>query len=397
MRLFLILIFVIIGNNAYTKDYYQSINIRNQIHNIEQIRQDFLIIDEISKTNQLKFRSASQPSFFTKFASGVVYIHTDSGIGSGAVVKDGLVLTNWHVVDGYDEVKVVFKPSIGIVAKPTEIHRAKVVLVDKRRDLALIKPLYLPKNFQALDIATDTKLDESIVSTNAHCIGHPKGYTWTYTKGTISQIRPNQQWSYYTEKYLSSLDLSEEDKAKELDKSIWHIADVIQVDCAITGGNSGGPLLNDDGKILGINTMVKVDAQNLNFSIAANELVEFINKDIDEPYSVNEFNELTQEPLILKELDDNNDGIIDTILYDFSGNLIADAIFIDDDYNLETGFASGMDYILFDDDENGKYDSRVYWIDNDRYEEYDIEQDGRFDILMIDYEDNGKYDVSKRL
>ena len=56
-----------------------------------------------------------------------------------------------------------------------------------------------------------------------------------------------------------------------------------------------------------------------------------------------------------------------------------------------------MDYILFDDDENGKYDSRVYWIDNDRYEEYDIEQDGRFDILMIDYEDNGKYDVSKRL
>ena len=118
---------------------------------------------------------------------------------------------------------------------------------------------------------------------------------------------------------------------------------------------------------------------------------------IDEPYSVNEFNELTQEPLILKELDDNNDGIIDTILYDFSGNLIADAIFIDDDYNLETGFASGMDYILFDDDENGKYDSRVYWIDNDRYEEYDIEQDGRFDILMIDYDDNGKYDVSKRL
>ena len=94
MRLFLILIFVIIGNNAYTKDYYQSINIRNQIHNIEQIRQDFLIIDEISKTNQLKFRSASQPSFFTKFASGVVYIHTDSGIGSGAVVKDGLVLTS---------------------------------------------------------------------------------------------------------------------------------------------------------------------------------------------------------------------------------------------------------------------------------------------------------------
>ena len=143
--------------------------------------------------------------------------------------------------------------------------------------------------------------------------------------------------------------------------------------------------------------MVKVDAQNLNFSIAANELVEFIIKDIHEPYSVNEFNELTQEPLILQELDDNDDGIIDTILYDFSGNLIADAIFIDDDYNLETGFASGMDYILFDDDENGKYDSRVYWIDNDRYEEYDIEQDGRFDILMIDYEDNGKYDVSKRL
>ena len=54
-----------------------------------------------------------------------------------------------------------------------------------------------------------------------------------------------------------------------------------------------------------------------------------------------------------------------------------------------------LDHI--DDDENDLPETQIYWVDDVMYEEYDIEQDGIFDVLMIDYDDDGNYDEISRI
>ena len=72
-------------------------------------------------------------------------------------------------------------------------------------------------------------------------------------------------------------------------------------------------------------------------------------------------------------------------------------IYVDDDFDLSTGDEAGFDYVLLDADENEIPESRIYWEGNSQYEEYDIEQDGEFDILMIDHNDDGEYDLIQRM
>ena len=102
------------------------------------------------------------------------------------------------------------------------------------------------------------------------------------------------------------------------------------------------------------------------------------------------------EPVILDEIDLDGDGIIDTTIFDMNGNLLPDTYFINEDNNMTTG-VDGVDYVLIDDDENDLPETQIYWVDDVMYEEYDIEQDGIFDVLMIDYDDDGNYDEISRI
>ena len=400
MRKITIFFFVLFfSGNSFAIDINKSISLRNEFIDLDETLQLVSILDEVHKTNFLKFRGAGDETFFSKYADGVVAVFTDDAMGSGAVInEEGLVITNWHVVDGFNEVQVVFKPPSGSTAIPSAIHKSEVIMVDETRDLALLKPLFPPKELTILSIPGNFEFSEEyLISTEAHCIGHPKSYTWTYTKGIVSQIRYQEQWSYFTEKIQSGEILSEDEEKQELDKSIWHIADVIQIDCAINTGNSGGPLLNGDGQLIGLNSKYIEGAQNLNFAVAANEIQSFLEGEISNPISATEFFEITKEPLVLDEIDDNGDGRIDIIVMDYSGNLIADTYIFDDDYDISTGDENGMDLILIDDDENTLAESRMYWEGDTRYEEYDIEQDGTFDVIMIDYKDDGTYEVVKKI
>ena len=158
------------------------------------------------------------------------------------------MLNNLDVGGEKTEVNVVAHPPVGTQAVPSAIHKADVILVDKTRDLALLKPLYPPKNITFLEFDSNYEFnDDYLVSQEAHCIGHPEGYTWTYTKGIISQIRSQEQWSYYTDKLSSNLELSEYEIDKELEASIGHIADVLQIDCSITQGTSVCHIMNENG------------------------------------------------------------------------------------------------------------------------------------------------------
>ena len=392
----ILFLLLFLTSSVFGSEIYDRLSSKKTFRDLDQISLHLEILKNIDKKNTLTFRGAGKENFFTSYADAVVAVFTENGSGSGVVINDKAhVVTNWHVVEDFSEVDVVFKPPVGSKAVPSSIHRSRVLAVDKNRDLALIEPLYPPSNFLQLDFPEDFEFtEEYLVSKEAHCIGHPSGYNWTYTKGIISQIRAQDQWSYYTDELLAE-NLSVSEIESEKDKSIWHIADVIQIDCSISPGNSGGPLLNEKGEILGINSN-GIDGILLNFAIAANEVQTFLSGDIVDPITVKEFEEITLEPVILDEIDLDGDGIIDTTIFDMNGNLLPDTYFINEDNNMTTG-VDGVDYVLIDDDENDLPETQIYWVDDVMYEEYDIEQDGIFDVLMIDYDDDGNYDEISRI
>jgi len=138
------------------------------------------------------------------------------------------------------------------------------------------------------------------VGEEVHAIGHPQGLFWSYTKGVVSQIRNNYKWSY--------------------DKKGTYEATVIQTQTPISQGNSGGPLFNNDGKLVGINTLGAAQGQNLNFSVAVDEVKDLIknrsqfnNKDnITSKPEQKSQNPISQKFPDAKEGSSKKDGIIDT-------------------------------------------------------------------------------------
>ena len=146
----------------------------------------------------------------------------DSGFGSGVVIsEDGLIVTNYHVIHRIDPVIYFYNP------KDLNYYSADIVGIDPVADLALLKvnvpDEYLPLVY--LDIDTEVELAEEVIA-----IGHPMGLQWSVTKGIINHLeRPGKITPY---------------------------VNVIQHSAIINRGNSGGPLVNTDGDIVGINTYI---------------------------------------------------------------------------------------------------------------------------------------------
>jgi S1-C subfamily serine protease len=211
-------------------------------------------------------RGAREIAIFRQAAPAVVLIRTKEGSGSGVVLQTGQVLTNRHVVKGIGRVSIFFKPND--LTQSTEAAEARVgtvQFVDPERDLALISPESLPSNSRFLKIAIR---DDIEVGADVFAIGHPLGYSWTFTQGIVSGVRPiNADGERYT---------------------------AIQTQTPINPGNSGGPLLNPNLEVVGINTWVRDisnvereqvsgqevtitrPAQGLNFAVSAHDVRGFI-------------------------------------------------------------------------------------------------------------------------
>jgi putative serine protease PepD len=156
----------------------------------------------------------------------VAYVAADTAegqaTGSGFVVSgDGLIVTNAHVVDGATRVQVKIGTS-------SAARSAEVVGVDASRDLALLK--VDASNLQALSLG-----DASSVSVGdaTYAIGNPYGLDHTLTTGIVSAL--NRQ-------------LQAPDGAT--------ITGAIQTDAALNPGNSGGPLLDGSGRVIGVNAQI---------------------------------------------------------------------------------------------------------------------------------------------
>jgi S1-C subfamily serine protease len=208
------------------------------------------------KSNVHSTRNARDIAVYRDAAPAVVLVVVKDGFGSGSLLEDQTILTNWHVVKGYREVNVIFKPADPFkTPSKGDLVAAQVIKTDPVRDLALLRPKALPSRaIKPIRVAAQDNIE---VGADVHAIGHPTGEVWTYTTGIISQIRPDYEWSGG-------------------EKDVKHHATVIQTQTPINPGNSGGPLLEDDGQLVGVNAFVAVGAQGLNFAISARDVRAFL-------------------------------------------------------------------------------------------------------------------------
>src|SRR5262249_36914068 len=132
-------------------------------------------------------------SLYKRISPSVVRVVTnDGGTGSGTYIGSNLILTNWHVIEGFNEVGVLFKPvDEGESINPYNVVRGTVLKADPVPDLALVKVSFVPSYVHPIELGSAADIQ---VGADVSAIGHPKGETWTYTRGIISQIRRDVEW-----------------------------------------------------------------------------------------------------------------------------------------------------------------------------------------------------------
>ena len=156
-----------------------------------------------------------------------------TALGSGFVwSSDGIIVTNNHVVEGASRITVIFSDR-------TEM-RAKLIGVDPDSDVAVLR--VDAKGLAAAPIGTssDLMIGETVVA-----VGNPFGLSGTVTTGVVSALGRSVP-------------------SKEQGRTF---TDFIQTDASINPGNSGGPLLNIEGRVVGINTAILGNAQGIGFAI----------------------------------------------------------------------------------------------------------------------------------
>ena len=188
---------------------------------------------------------------FEKSEEGVVRIDVvkinsfrgGNSVGSGFVFDlFGNIITNAHVIDNADNITVTFLDG--------SQYNASIVGMDKFTDIAVINVEEKPDYLHPLEIGDSSALK---VGEPVAAIGNPFGLSGSMTSGIVSQIG----------RLLPSHDTG------------FSIPNVIQTDAAINPGNSGGPLLNMNGKVMGINTAIQSgtgQSAGIGFAVPSNTI-----------------------------------------------------------------------------------------------------------------------------
>jgi serine protease Do len=171
-----------------------------------------------------------------------------SALGSGFVIsEDGYIVTNNHVIEGADEIEIEFFPGDG---QPSDRLPAKVVGTDPKTDIALLKvEAEMPLKFVRFGDSDTARVGDWVVA-----MGNPLGQGFSVSAGIVSARNRALSGTY---------------------------DDYIQTDAAINRGNSGGPLFNMDGEVIGVNTAIlspNGGSIGIGFSMASNVVAKVVDQ-----------------------------------------------------------------------------------------------------------------------
>ncbi|MBU0466480.1 MAG: trypsin-like peptidase domain-containing protein [Nanoarchaeota archaeon] len=190
---------------------------------------------------EIKLLKSAQDDFsgiIEDAVKSVVTIRTDRSIGTGFIVhSSGFIVTNYHIIIGKEE-------NVEVVTYNRDSFQAQFIGKDELRDLALLK---IPGQYDFLELAdsSDLQAGKKVIA-----IGNPLGLTLTVTEGIISalnRVGPSG------------------------------LAEYVQTDVSLNPGNSGGPLIDTQGEVVGINNFKIGGAESLGFSLESGVIKERIN------------------------------------------------------------------------------------------------------------------------
>lgn len=226
--------------------------------------------------------ASSSIIFAIEFDTETIYnsifvIYSGQNLGSGFAIGENCIITNAHVINTRENTKVSTYDG--------KKYDAFVVAMDQNLDIAVLGVKDI--NFTPLGIAKEETI---LVGTDVYAIGAPNSLAYTLTKGVISAKERKVNGQSY-----------------------------VQTDAAINTGNSGGPLLNDKGEVVGVNSYKMSNSEGIGLAIPISEVTKFIK---EKEINLNELGNVSETitPKTNTETNENNESNKDNVIEDIENN-----------------------------------------------------------------------------
>ena len=193
-----------------------------------------------------RFRGDLFDQFFSDFFGAALRpgYEMKHSLGSGVIIdEEGYILTNFHVIERASKIRITLTDESS--------YEGTFIAGDEINDLALIK-INPTKPLKAVEFAAD---DDLLLGETVIVLGNPFGLAHSVTVGVLSA--KNREASYGGEVLYR---------------------DILQTDAAVNPGSSGGPLLNIDGQLIGLNVAIYQEAQNIGFALPVKRVRELLGR-----------------------------------------------------------------------------------------------------------------------
>lgn len=249
----LVIVFALVGIDNIVNEK------KNNLEYISYESNDAKNIEYINEENNSVVSTSSVVGIAVKQNSGnkiATTLDNSWSIGSGCILDSkGYIVTNYHVIGNV-------KDDIYVTLYGGEVIKGRAIWSNKNLDLAVIKI-----DVAGLPAAIMGDSDSLRIGEKAIAIGNPLGFEFqgTLTSGVISGLN------------------------RSIEVEGNYMEDLIQTDASINSGNSGGPLMNGKGEVIGINTVKVASAEGIGFAIPVNQIKPIIEKikengEFKEPY-----------------------------------------------------------------------------------------------------------------